>query len=152
MAELTIGANPALDHPGRWISPALPTGIDHPAWWVETGLTPTINTGIAQSRSPGVGQVGAGIVKAPLKCFEDALVAFAETMGRRNEPPFSTRSAARTYLDSIVLMRISRQIAALPGGPREAGLFIGHAGPNKGDFARCRPFWGRKARGRRPAI
>ena len=46
---------------------------------VETGLAPTINTGIAH-REPGVGQVGAGIVKAPLKCFQDALVAFAETM------------------------------------------------------------------------
>ena len=46
---------------------------------VETSLA-TINTGIAH-REPGVGQVGAGIVKAPLKCFQDALVAFAETMG-----------------------------------------------------------------------
>ena len=78
MAELTIGANPA------WTIPALdfagvPTGIDI-RLVVETSLAPTINTGIAH-REPGVGQVGAGIVKAPLKCFEDALVAFAETMG-----------------------------------------------------------------------
>ena len=28
-----------------------------------------------------VGQVGAGNVKAPLLCFDDALVAFAEKMG-----------------------------------------------------------------------
>ena len=41
---------------------------------VETRLAPTINTGIAH-REPGVGQVGAGIVKAPLRCFEEALVA-----------------------------------------------------------------------------
>jgi hypothetical protein len=78
MAELTVGANPA------WTIPAMdfagvPTGIDI-RLVVETGLAPTINTGIAH-REPGVGQVGAGIVKAPLKCFEDALVAFAETMG-----------------------------------------------------------------------
>jgi Protein of unknown function (DUF1116) len=78
MAELTIGANPA------WTIPAMdfagvPTGIDI-RLVVETSLAPTINTGIAH-REPGVGQVGAGIVKAPLKCFEDALVAFAETMG-----------------------------------------------------------------------
>ena len=78
MAELTVGANPA------WTIPAMdfagvPTGIDI-RLVVETSLTPTINTGIAH-REPGVGQVGAGIVKAPLKCFEDALVAFAETMG-----------------------------------------------------------------------
>ena len=78
MAELTIGANPA------WTIPAMdfagvPTGIDI-RLVVETSLAPTINTGIAH-RESGVGQVGAGIVKAPLKCFEDALVAFAQTMG-----------------------------------------------------------------------
>lgn len=78
MADIVIGANPA------WTIPAMdfagvPTGIDI-RLVVETGLTPTINTGIAH-REPGVGQVGAGIVKAPLKCFEDALVAFAQALG-----------------------------------------------------------------------
>jgi hypothetical protein len=78
MAEIAVGANPA------WTIPALdfagvPTGIDI-RLVVETGIAPTINTGIAH-REPGIGQVGAGIVKAPLKCFEQALVAFAETMG-----------------------------------------------------------------------
>jgi uncharacterized protein DUF1116 len=78
MGEITVGSNPA------WTIPAMdfagvPTGIDI-RLVVETGLAPTINTGIAH-REPGVGQVGAGVVKAPLKCFEDALVAFAETVG-----------------------------------------------------------------------
>jgi hypothetical protein len=78
MAEIVVGPNPA------WTIPAMdfagvPTGIDI-RLVVETGLTPTINTGIAH-REPGVGQVGAGVVKAPLKCFEQALVAFAATMG-----------------------------------------------------------------------
>jgi hypothetical protein len=78
MAEITVGPNPA------WTIPAMdfagvPTGIDI-RLVVETGLAPTINTGIAH-REPGIGQVGAGVVKAPLKCFEQALVAFAETMG-----------------------------------------------------------------------
>jgi hypothetical protein len=78
MAEIVVGPNPA------WTIPAMdfagvPTGIDI-RLVVETGLVPTINTGIAH-REPGVGQVGAGVVKAPLKCFEEALVAFAETMG-----------------------------------------------------------------------
>ena len=77
MAEIAVGSNPA------WTIPALdyagvPTGIDI-RLVVETGLAPTINTGIAH-REPGVGQVGAGVAKAPLKCFEDALVALAETM------------------------------------------------------------------------
>ena len=78
MAEITVGPNPA------WTIPAMdfagvPTGIDI-RLVVETGLPPTINTGIAH-REPGIGQVGAGVVKAPLKCFEQALIAFAETMG-----------------------------------------------------------------------
>jgi Protein of unknown function (DUF1116) len=78
MSEIVVGTNPA------WTIPAMdfagvPTGIDI-RLVVETGVVPTINTGIAH-REPGVGQVGAGVVKAPLKCFEDALVAFAETMG-----------------------------------------------------------------------
>ena len=80
MAEIVVGQNPA------WTIPAMdfagvPTGIDI-RLVVETGLVPTINTGIAH-RDPGVGQVGAGVVKAPLKCFEQALVAFAETMDVR---------------------------------------------------------------------
>lgn len=78
MAEITVGANPA------WTIPAMdfagvPTGIDI-RLVVETGIAPTINTGIAH-REPGIGQVGAGIVKAPLACFEQALVGFAETLG-----------------------------------------------------------------------
>jgi Protein of unknown function (DUF1116) len=78
MAEITVAPNPA------WTIPAMdfagvPTGIDI-RLVVETGLAPIINTGIAH-REPGVGQVGAGIVRAPLKCFQDALVAFAGTMG-----------------------------------------------------------------------
>jgi len=78
MAEIAVGANPA------WTIPAMdfagvPTGIDV-RLVVETGIAPVINTGIAH-REPGIGQVGAGIVRAPLKCFEDALVGLAETMG-----------------------------------------------------------------------
>jgi hypothetical protein len=78
MAEITVGPNPA------WTIPAMdfagvPTGIDI-RLVVETGIAPTINTGIAH-REPGVGQVGAGVVKAPLKCFEQALTAFAATVG-----------------------------------------------------------------------
>lgn len=42
---------------------------------VETGIRPVINTGIAH-KEPGIGQVGAGVVNPPMKCFEDALEAF----------------------------------------------------------------------------
>jgi hypothetical protein len=53
-----------------------PTGIDLRKV-VELGITPRINTGIAH-KNAGIGQVGAGLVRPPLKIFEDALVAFAE--------------------------------------------------------------------------
>ena len=47
---------------------------------VESGSTPVINTGIAH-KEPGVGQIGAGIARAPLACFADAL----REVGRRLE-------------------------------------------------------------------
>lgn len=56
-----------------------PTGIDIRKV-VQTGILPIINTGIAHKK-PGVGQVGAGLVRPPMKCFEDALEAFAEKIG-----------------------------------------------------------------------
>jgi len=45
---------------------------------VESGTAPVINTGIAH-KEPGVGQIGAGIARAPLACFADAL----REVGRR---------------------------------------------------------------------
>jgi hypothetical protein len=58
---------PAQDERG------VPTGIDLRRV-IETGITPLINTGIA-GRKAGTGQVGAGVVRAPLACFERALEA-----------------------------------------------------------------------------
>jgi hypothetical protein len=62
---------PALDERG------VPVGIDVRRV-VETGITPIINTGIA-SKKAGVGQVGAGVSRAPLGCFTAALEALAES-------------------------------------------------------------------------
>ena len=75
MSELTVARN------SRWTIPALefagtPTGIDLRRV-VETGVAPAINTGIAHRRA-GVGQIGAGVARAPLACFEQALAAFAD--------------------------------------------------------------------------
>ena len=39
---------------------------------------PIINTGIAH-RKAGVGQIGAGITKAPADCFSQAVIALAKT-------------------------------------------------------------------------
>ncbi|MDA0999285.1 MAG: DUF1116 domain-containing protein [bacterium] len=47
---------------------------------VETGIYPNINTGIAHKEA-GVGQIGAGILRAPEAPFQDALRALAERMG-----------------------------------------------------------------------
>ena len=52
-----------------------PAGIDVMKV-VETSITPVINTGIA-GKVAGVGQVGAGVVRAPLGCFTAALEALA---------------------------------------------------------------------------
>lgn len=46
---------------------------------VENGIVPVINTGIAHKEA-GVGQIGAGVVKAPLDCFTQALDAFVKTL------------------------------------------------------------------------
>ncbi len=51
-----------------------PTGIDIQKV-IETQILPIINTGIAH-KNAGVGQVGAGLVRPPMKCFEDALEAY----------------------------------------------------------------------------
>ncbi len=69
-AESKYFTMPVLDFRGT------PTGIDLRKV-VELGITPRINTGIAH-KNAGVGQVGAGLVRPPLKIFEDALLAYAE--------------------------------------------------------------------------
>ena len=74
MYEITVGENdtyqiPALDFRGT------PTAIDVMKV-VETGILPAINTGIAH-KEPGVGMVGAGLVKPPANCFVEAFEAFA---------------------------------------------------------------------------
>ena len=74
MAEICLGEHPhfrmpTLDERGT------PVGIDIRKV-LETGITPMINTGIA-GKIPGTGQVGAGVARAPLACFEQALEAFA---------------------------------------------------------------------------
>ena len=74
MAEICLGEHPhfrmpTLDERGT------PVGIDVRKV-VETGLSPLINTGIA-GKVPGTGQIGAGVARAPLACFEAALEALA---------------------------------------------------------------------------
>jgi hypothetical protein len=75
MYEITDGEHkfltiPYLDFRGT------PTGVDIRKV-VDKGIAPRVNTGVAH-KDPGVGQVGAGVVSAPMKMFEEAVAAFTE--------------------------------------------------------------------------
>jgi hypothetical protein len=72
MYEITFSEHehftiPSLDFRGT------PLGIDARRV-VELGILPQINTGIAH-KQPGVGMVGAGMLRAPLECFVEAVEA-----------------------------------------------------------------------------
>jgi hypothetical protein len=78
MTEIAIAENP------EWAIPALdfmgvPTGIDV-RLVAGSGIMPAINTGIAHKK-PGIGQVGAGVARAPMGCFQQAARALAQKMG-----------------------------------------------------------------------
>jgi len=79
MARITQGRNPGFGIPSIDFE-GTPTGIDIRK--VESlDLLPTINTGIAH-RTPGIGQVGAGLVNPPWECFHQALDAVHRVLGR----------------------------------------------------------------------
>lgn len=75
MQEICMDHNPNLSIP-TWDFKGACLGIDVRKV-VETSITPIINTGIAHKKA-GVGQVGAGTVRAPLGCFTKALEALVE--------------------------------------------------------------------------
>jgi hypothetical protein len=77
MGHVTLGQNSAFTLPAMNFSGA-PAGVDARKV-VDTGLLPIINTGIAH-REAGVGQIGAGITRAPLGCFVQAVTGLAETV------------------------------------------------------------------------
>lgn len=78
MAEIYLERNMMLQIP-TWDFQGACIGLDARRV-VETGITPLINTGIAH-REAGVGQIGAGTVRAPLGCFEKAITALAAKLG-----------------------------------------------------------------------
>jgi len=75
MYEITCTENNAYKIPNINFR-GVPTGIDMRKV-VETRILPVINTGIASNKA-GVGQIGAGVVNPPMKCFEDALISFVK--------------------------------------------------------------------------
>jgi hypothetical protein len=77
MYDITAAENdayqiPSLDFRGT------PTGIDV-VKVIEKNVLPFIDTGVAH-KEPGVGQVGAGVLSAPLEPFRRAFEAFAKTL------------------------------------------------------------------------
>ncbi len=76
-AEHKYFSIPYLDFRGT------PVGIDIRKV-VEKNITPRVNTGIAH-KDAGVGQIGAGLVRPPMACFEKALVALRGNLGYNGE-------------------------------------------------------------------
>ena len=77
MGHITLGRNSALTLPPMNFA-GTPAGIDARKV-VDTGILPIINTGIAH-REAGIGQIGAGITRAPLACFAQAVTALAASL------------------------------------------------------------------------
>jgi len=75
MYEITLTENKSFALPNLGFR-GTPTGIDLRKV-LDTGIMPIINTGIAHKQA-GVGQIGAGILRAPLGCFKKALVAMSK--------------------------------------------------------------------------
>nr|WP_300006077.1 DUF1116 domain-containing protein [Tissierella sp.] len=78
MLEICIDQNPNFIVP-TWDFQGICLGIDARKV-VETGITPVINTGIA-NKVAGLGQIGAGTVHPPVECFEKAVLAYAKKLG-----------------------------------------------------------------------
>jgi len=77
MATITVGRHREYQLPVLGFAGS-PVGIDVRKV-LDTGLEPVITTGIAH-REPGIGQIGAGLTRAPMACFTAALDAFAEPL------------------------------------------------------------------------
>ena len=78
MRHITLGRNSAFSLPALNFS-GTPAGVDARRV-LDTNITPIINTGIAHKEA-GIGQIGAGITRAPLECFTHAVIALAAKVG-----------------------------------------------------------------------
>lgn len=75
MYEITVSENNIFNIPNLNFR-GTPTGIDV-LKVAETGISPVLDTGVAH-RQPGVGQVGAGIVRTPIEAFVKAAEYYVE--------------------------------------------------------------------------
>jgi hypothetical protein len=80
MYKITVGEHPDYKIPYFGFR-GTPLGIDvHKV--VETGITPAIDIGVAGKAG---GQIGAGVLRAPLQCFQAAADAYAARYGRTEQ-------------------------------------------------------------------
>jgi hypothetical protein len=77
MTHITVGRNNAFTLPALNFA-GTPAGIDARRV-LDTSILPIINTGIAHKEA-GVGQIGAGITRAPLDCFTQGILALAASV------------------------------------------------------------------------
>ena len=75
MATITTGEHPTYRLPALGFMGA-PIGIDVRKV-VQSGVTPIIDTAIAH-KDPGYPIIGAGLVRPPMECFKQALIAFSQ--------------------------------------------------------------------------
>jgi hypothetical protein len=75
MRQITVSTSPNYRMP-IFSFQGTPVGIDIRKV-VQTGITPIIDTAIAH-KNPGYPIIGAGLVRAPLECFQKALKAFGQ--------------------------------------------------------------------------
>lgn len=81
MYGITVSKNPNYTLPALNFA-GTPTWIDI-LRVLDSGIAPAINTGIAH-REPGIGQVGAGLLRGPLQCLAGAARALCNRyMGRQ---------------------------------------------------------------------
>ncbi len=73
LREIVVAAHPTFTLPLLGFA-GTPAGIDVRRV-VETGIVPFINTGAVHDRDPDVGQIGAGIARAPIEVFRAAVRA-----------------------------------------------------------------------------
>jgi hypothetical protein len=78
MSHITVERNPATSIPLLDFAGS-PAGIDIRKV-VDTGIRPFLTTGIAH-KEPGIGQIGAGMVRVPMECFVKATNALAAEFG-----------------------------------------------------------------------
>jgi hypothetical protein len=89
MYEITAAENNAFQIPGLDFR-GTPTGIDVRKV-IEKNILPFIDTGVAH-KEPGIGQIGAGVLNAPLLPFQKAFEGFAKSLAAEHIIPNCPRS------------------------------------------------------------